>query len=260
MDAYDQHQKELEEKLDEKTALLIKYQRIYMETRVDSPGKVREVEWSLPMTNGKPSELNAPLEVSEAVEGEEAIIPQPSPMQEEPSREYDSDVIRQLNIQSFLENELKSAYSAKANRVYDGPGADIMEGQRLATISVLKKLLQSAKNGVVSDRVVSDRVVSNGDTVPPGSAYNSEVVDELRQEKGNLEKSLHAWQAHCEALTKERNAMQSIMESKVAMLVDKVSSSIGDVLRSIPNKDPRATQLVQKVSFKVPLEYFNVPF
>ena len=102
MDAYDQHQKELEEKLDEKTALLIKYQRIYMETREDSPGKVRDVEWSLPVTNGKPSALTAPLEVSEAVIEEEAIITQPAPMLEDSVREQDSDVVRQLHIQSLI--------------------------------------------------------------------------------------------------------------------------------------------------------------
>lgn len=212
-----------------------------METREDSPGKVREVEWSLPVTNGKPSALTAPLEVSEAVIGEEAVIPQPAPVLEDSVREQDSDVVRQLHIQSFLENELKSAYDAKSNRAYDGPGADIMEGQRLATISVLKKLLQSAKNGISV----------GGDAGNLSLAHESEALDILRKEKGTLERSLQAWQTHCEALTKERNAMQSIMESKVAMLVDKVSSSVGDVLRSIPNKDPRATQLVQKVGYMV---------
>ena len=34
------HQKELEEKLDDKTAMLIKYQRAYLESNVKSPEKV----------------------------------------------------------------------------------------------------------------------------------------------------------------------------------------------------------------------------
>ena len=89
------------------------------------------------------------------------------------------------------------------------------------------------------------------------STQDLEANSVLRKEKGDLEKSLLAWQAHCEALTKERNAMQSIMESKVAMLVDKVSSSVGDVLRSIPNKDPRATQLVQKVLHPLTRDYLD---
>ena len=40
LDAYDIHQKELEEKLDDKTAVLIKYQRAYLESNVKSPEKV----------------------------------------------------------------------------------------------------------------------------------------------------------------------------------------------------------------------------
>ena len=51
MDAYDRHHKDLEEKLDEKTALLIKFQRISMEVNAKSPHKNEELnkalaEWS----------------------------------------------------------------------------------------------------------------------------------------------------------------------------------------------------------------------
>jgi kinesin family protein 3/17 len=43
LDAYDRHHKELEEKLDEKTALLIKFQRISMEVNAQSPTKNEEL-------------------------------------------------------------------------------------------------------------------------------------------------------------------------------------------------------------------------
>ena len=43
LDAYDRHHKELEEKLDEKTALLIKFQRISMEVNAVSPYKNEEL-------------------------------------------------------------------------------------------------------------------------------------------------------------------------------------------------------------------------
>ena len=51
LDAYDRHHKELEEKLDEKTALLIKFQRISMEVNANSPYKNEELsavldQWS----------------------------------------------------------------------------------------------------------------------------------------------------------------------------------------------------------------------
>ena len=209
-----------------------------MENNKELPEKVSEMEWSLQTNNGKPTELTAPLEVSEPIEDDEATITQPAQTRAEPIEEQDSDSTRLLHIRTFLENELKSAYSVKSSRKYDGPGSDIMEGQRLATISVLKKLLVTVTNGY------SPGGNGNGST---SNAPQNFDEHRLSKEKASLEKSLEAWQAHCEALTKERNAMQSIMESKVAMLVDKVSSSVGDILRSIPNKDPRATQLVQKV-------------
>jgi hypothetical protein len=41
LDAYDRHQKELEEKLDEKTAALIHLQRVTMEHNANSPVKVK---------------------------------------------------------------------------------------------------------------------------------------------------------------------------------------------------------------------------
>ncbi len=43
LDAYDRHHKELEEKLDEKTAMLIKFQRISMEVNASSPVKSEEL-------------------------------------------------------------------------------------------------------------------------------------------------------------------------------------------------------------------------
>ena len=47
LDAYDRHHKELEEKLDEKTALLIKFQRISMEVNATSPNKNDELHKAL---------------------------------------------------------------------------------------------------------------------------------------------------------------------------------------------------------------------
>jgi len=47
LDAYDSHHKELEEKLDEKTAMLIKFQRIAMEENASSPFKNEELSEAL---------------------------------------------------------------------------------------------------------------------------------------------------------------------------------------------------------------------
>jgi kinesin family protein 3/17 len=47
LDAYDRHHKDMEEKLDEKTALLIKFQRISMEVSAMNPGKSEELQQAL---------------------------------------------------------------------------------------------------------------------------------------------------------------------------------------------------------------------
>ena len=52
LDAYDRHHKELEEKLDEKTALLIKFQRISMEVNAKSPHKNEELQRALSEWSG----------------------------------------------------------------------------------------------------------------------------------------------------------------------------------------------------------------
>jgi hypothetical protein len=260
LDAYDVHQKELEEKLDEKTALLIKYQRIYIESSEKSSDKLKEdVDWTLATTDSKNDEIfnssrAEPVEVSEEDTGEveyDNIQPpslkKPVVVASEVKKAVDVD--RRFHVESFLEKELKLAYNSKPAAFSAGAGVDLAEGQRLATISVLKKLLSIAKQ---EDPTVdySAAAVAAGRISP---------VDDSR-EKVKLEQNLKAWQSHCEALTKERNAMQSIMETKVAMLVDKVSSSVSDILRSSAPRDPRATQMLQKVTVSLDDAYFLIKY
>ncbi len=67
LDAYDRHHKELEEKLDEKTALLIKLQRISMEVNATSPYKSEELNKALEQatSSAAPSAQSAPLQQRE---------------------------------------------------------------------------------------------------------------------------------------------------------------------------------------------------
>lgn len=67
LDAYDRHHKELEEKLDEKTALLIKLQRISMEVNATSPYKSEELNKALDQatSSAAPSAQSAPLQQRE---------------------------------------------------------------------------------------------------------------------------------------------------------------------------------------------------
>ena len=68
LDAYDRHHKELEEKLDEKTALLIKFQRISLEMNTSSPFKNEELSVALESCNTMVEQKGeVPREVEEMV-------------------------------------------------------------------------------------------------------------------------------------------------------------------------------------------------
>lgn len=162
LDAYDAHQKELEEKLDEKTALLIKYQRIYMESNERSPDKANDLDWSLKTETAADAESGKqtePQEVSGEQDEDYSNEVERAPMAaDSPNASREMDVQRRFYVESFLEANLRSAYDSKAQFVGAANG-DIVEGQRLATISVLKKLLASVKLG------------NDGAEVVPVSAY-----------------------------------------------------------------------------------------
>lgn len=75
LDAYDRHHKELEEKLDEKTAMLIKFQRISMEINTSSPYKNEELNqalasWSRDDEMKTTGATELPLEPSTALDGD----------------------------------------------------------------------------------------------------------------------------------------------------------------------------------------------
>ncbi|KAJ1409010.1 hypothetical protein B484DRAFT_195722 [Ochromonadaceae sp. CCMP2298] len=63
LDAYDSHHKELEEKLDAKTALLIKFQRISMEQNDTSPVKSEELKQAMEVWSAQPRQASGPTEV-----------------------------------------------------------------------------------------------------------------------------------------------------------------------------------------------------
>ena len=185
--------RELEEKLDEKTALLIKVQRVYMESAGRGGG---EVAWAL----GDPREAPAsgaasePLEVSAEVDAEE---PRGDGLAtEEEGREEEEaaagvprgaeagaglDVDRRFYVESFLESELRAAYAHRPAAAPLGGGGDVGEGQRLATISVLRRLLGAVKGGAAESDALRDGAGVAGVMVAPG------VVE-------GLERRLLSWQ------------------------------------------------------------------
>jgi kinesin family protein 3/17 len=158
LDAYDRHHKELEEKLDEKTALLIKFQRISMEVNASSPFKNEELNKAL--------ESWSKMEGSKATGATEVV--------NDDNNDNDSD--------SKNKEEILQLRADKA---------------RLE----LKISQLEAKN-------------NNGSDSPS-------ITNELK--------------SRCETLTKEREAVHTIMEQKIKVLVESVANSVSAVLQTTPS-------------------------
>jgi hypothetical protein len=116
------------------------------------------LDWSLKTTNDNNNEIllgrsvHEPLELSDDVEESEysnieqvqlsstKMTPNTSSL-----KEKEVDVVdRRVSIESFLEENLQLAYNSK-NQSLDSVSSDVAEGQRLATISVIRKLIASLK-------------------------------------------------------------------------------------------------------------------
>lgn len=80
LDAYDRHHKELEEKLDEKTAMLIKFQRISMEVNATSPYKNEELNKALESwSHDESAGLTGPTLVVSSDYGPDSTSASPTP-------------------------------------------------------------------------------------------------------------------------------------------------------------------------------------
>ena len=207
-----------------------------------------------------------PLEVTESGEDEDAasndsLSPKStdivySQADNQKDKREDDFSAKPTPVEAFLEDQLQrtlrsstsrrdssSSFSSSPLASRDVPG-DLSEGQRLATIGVLQKLLAAAK--ATSSSSSSGRSGWPQESSKSSTADKEEAADEVR-------KKLRAWQGHCEVLTKERNAVQTIMEGKIALLVDRVSSSVADLLKNASGggasrPDSRYAQAVQKVA------------
>ena len=135
LDAYDSHHKELEEKLDEKTAMLIKFQRISMEVNATSPYKNEELNkamesWSHPDTKRAPGATEvedddditmASPAVRSTIEGQRVRIA------ELEQRLSETDLSNRSSSKSASRGEVEVLLQAELDtilrQIQDGPGA-----------------------------------------------------------------------------------------------------------------------------------------
>lgn len=215
LDAYDRHHKELEEKLDEKTALLIKFQRISMEVNASSPYKNEELNKALEAWSHKDS-LKQSGQATEIDTGDD-----------EGGGGGNSDGVSSGG-QGMDINAVKEMQS-------------LINGQRLQIIQ-LERQLDEAKRSKPSGADLTSSL-----SAEEKNAFESRIRQLEQQLETAPSASIAAHlQTRCSVLVKEREAMHTIMEQKIKVLVQSVASVVGAVLQSAPMNGGAAGQALTR--------------
>ncbi len=285
LDAYDRHQKELEEKLDEKTAMLFKFQRISLEMNASSPYKSEELTSALnQLVMGKG---NDPNNGATEIDAEGGAVLTSNTSRESLSDllgaaagntgEHVSDLSKLVERQRTTIAELEEALqAARASTNSPGPNLDSdaalqkVENAIAIEMEVHLSRLQfgtGASEGVASHlrdpmsaliRQIITRVRSTNMTSEYRDlAYEVQKLgkeklaaelkaDELVQQINKdsiVRQESTAIAARCEHLVKEREAVHTIMEHKIKILVQSIAQSVGSVLQG---GGPSAAQALTK--------------
>ncbi|GMH98062.1 hypothetical protein TrVE_jg12664 [Triparma verrucosa] len=232
LDAYDRHQKELEEKLDEKTAQLIHLQRVTLEHNAVSPvtdEKVRDAlgEWSAGGGagmreegtkvgedllaegggGGGGGEEKAAAELSEAnrrVRELEASLSASKSENQMLTAQLDESKAEKMSMEYVL-SENKMSTSATKQELENARSA--LKEQQQTLSAEIERLREQAKRA--SEREKPKEMV--------GSGSSPSAVDPKLVQKN-------------ETLIKERRAIKTIMEQKIKVLVNSVAQSTHTVL------------------------------
>jgi len=256
LDAYDRHQKELEEKLDEKTAHLIHLQRVAMEHNASSPGKIDAEllkalgDWgggagqaAMAPTAGAKLPSDAPAEL---LITHKQFRPHP----------VDPVIINDNNYSSSNNNSLHAGSGGSAllsaeekiqelRALVDAQSA---EHQRMA------RELEDVKSEKVSveflmreklDKLVQVELEARTkDSTRADSSRDKQQLASLQQQLEALmlkNQQLQAQaaddqqlqlQTRCETLVKERRAVQTIMEHKIKALVTAIGEASDATLQT----------------------------
>lgn len=241
LDAYDKHHKELEEKLDEKTALLIKFQRIAMEVNAKSPYKNEELTKALEswknenqnrgMSNASATELSVVDDEDASVENGRSTPPSGL------SNTY-SD-ISGGSTNTRIEDMLRREWSACLRRIRKDEGGRSGTSSS-AAVNHMSDMMSSVLRNIRRQEADSANGPTHSDS---GRGNYEELVAEnkrlsakLREyvSNGTSENPPHEEHAmvkrQCEVLIKERQAVHTIMEQKIKVLVQSVAQAVGVVL------------------------------
>jgi len=211
LDAYDRHHKELEEKLDEKTALLIKLQRISLEVDAQSPHKNEELTRALDSSTAPGAAGAGAVPKMNLAAAEERSTGATEVDQED---DDEGDVVAAAASTTTSTNtsapaaDYSTRHSGVSTREFQAATA---EAQRLAG----ENSRLEARVRQLEVAVASAKSAGTGAAAAAGDAA-----------------ALNAMAARCELLVREREAVHTIMEQKIKVLVQGIAQSAGAVVQS----------------------------
>jgi len=285
LDAYDRHQKELEEKLDEKTAMLYKFQRISLEMNASSPYKSEELTTALnqPIQGRGGNSTNGATEVdadgSAILASRESLndlFSAAASLGSDATRDLSKLVEHQKTTIADLEEELRSARSTGGTKPLNGDaGTDTAALEKVekavavemeihlsrlqfgngATDGVsatLRDPMSSLIRQILTRVRLTNAASQSEDLMQEMQKLGREKltaeakVNELKQQINRdvlVNEQFGAVSARCEHLVKEREAVHTIMEHKIKVLVQSIAQSAGGVLQG---GGPNAAQALTK--------------
>jgi kinesin family protein 3/17 len=240
LDAYDRHYKELEEKLDEKTALLIKLQRISMEVNLSSPYKNEELaaalaQWSASDGERKTeaTELDFGLddETSEATTSRRPFLREKRPQIDDVDRKstaleiWPSEGSPQPDVESILRS-----YDVSERAIEEISRQISSRGKWQPSISPVATSPSIEANEITALKEEKELLNTKIRQLERANAMAESISDSSKA----LNEQCSTLNDRCILLVKEREAVHTIMEQKINVLVRSVSQAVNSVLQSSP--------------------------
>jgi len=246
LDAYDRHQRELEEKLDEKTAALIHLQRVALEHNTSSPFKSRALAEALGVWSG-PDGAETPAAAGEGT-GPSASDSRPGTLlrfpRYDPARPASATCApstgRDASALPPVEKvaELAAALDSMAVELKEArSAAEHAAAEKASVEHVLRERVESLVQSELEARATESRDDAPGS--PASAAREAELARRLRRAEAELESArsapphqtpetmaleelIDALRERLSTHDKERRAIQTIVEHKIKALADSV--------------------------------------
>lgn len=258
LDAYDRHQRDLEEKLDEKTAALIHLQRVTMEHDAVSPVRNSELAAALGAWAGKPPGRGGvdggPIPAMQALDGAGAAggsethgaSPSDPARHDGAAHAAASSSSASISSQSSMARALESLRSDRDRLARE---LEDVQAEKVSMEYLLRERLEKLVQTEIEARLLNMRQAKGGEgvaalelrlqkkqsEVDAAKEESARLREEVARAKSALEQAQRgsaassttaAAQARITVLEKERAAISAIMEGKICKLVDSVCSAI----------------------------------